>query len=78
MTHVLTKEEETKKLKERSKKIDKEKLPKRPFFMDEDLKRTRGLPSPGQYAPKGLGKILGNIEMKLDRVSFLDEAIIDK
>lgn len=36
------------------------------------------MPGPGQYGPKPLKAILGNVEMKLDRINFLDEAIRDK
>lgn len=35
LRHVLTKQEEAALIKKRREKIDKEKLPKRPFFMDE-------------------------------------------
>lgn len=41
------------------------------------MQRTRGLPAPGQYAPKPLKKTLGSVAMRLDRVSYLDQAIID-
>jgi len=78
ITHVLTKKEEAAKLKERQKKVEIEKIPKRPFFMDEDLKRSRGKPGPGHYAPNKDKKVPGHVEMCLDRISFLDEAIRDK
>ena len=46
--------------------------------MDEDLKRSRGKPGPGHYAPNKDKKVPGHVEMCLDRISFLDEAIRDK
>ena len=47
--HVMTEKEERELMKKRKEKIDIEKIPKRPMFMDEDLKRAKGLPAPGQY-----------------------------
>lgn len=47
------------------------------MFMDDDLKRVKGLPAPGQYAPKPLKATLGSVAMVLDRVSFLDDAILN-
>lgn len=59
--------------------IDKEKLPKRPFFMDEMVQRMKHFPAPGQYTPAANAKtVKGNVGMKLDRVSYLDEAIRNK
>jgi hypothetical protein len=44
---MLTKQEEIELAEKRRQKVDYSKIPKRPFFMDQDLKRTRGLPAPG-------------------------------
>lgn len=46
--------------------------------MDDDLKRQKGMPAPGQYTPKLMKTVQGNVAMKLDRVSFLDDAVRDK
>lgn len=46
--------------------------------MDEDLRRSKGMPAPGQYAPKSQASVKGHVAMKLDRVSYLDEAIRNK
>lgn len=47
LRHVLTKEEESALIKKRREKVDKDKLPKRPFFMDEMVQRMRHMPAPG-------------------------------
>ena len=78
LRHVMTKKEEAELVRKRREKVDLEKLPKRPMFMDEDLRRAKAMPAPGQYLPKKLDSATGNIEMKLDRISYLDEAIRDK
>jgi hypothetical protein len=44
---MLSKKEEAELAAARREKIDYSKVPKRPFFMDQDLKRTRALPAPG-------------------------------
>jgi hypothetical protein len=44
---VMTKEEEEKLIKKRREKVDPSKLPKRPMFMDDDLRRAKGVPAPG-------------------------------
>ncbi len=75
---MLTKQEEIELAEKRRQKVDYSKIPKRPFFMDQDLKRTRGLPAPGQYAAKTIGPVKGNVAMKIDRINYLDEAIRDK
>ena len=72
---VMTKEEEKELMKKRRQKIDPAKVPKRPNFLDEDLQRAKGYPSPGQYSPKILKSGQGNLEMKIDRLSYLAEAI---
>ena len=72
---MMTKEEEAEIYSQRRQKIDCSKVPKRPFFMDEIVKRNRALPAPGQYEVKKALPIKGNVAMKLDRINFLDEAI---
>jgi hypothetical protein len=44
---MMTKEEEAEIYSQRRQKIDCSKVPKRPFFMDEIVKRNRALPAPG-------------------------------
>jgi hypothetical protein len=73
----ITKEEQEELDLKRRNGIDRTKLPKRPMFMDDDLKRVKGLPAPGQYAPKPLKATIGSVAMVLDRVSFLDDAILN-
>ena len=73
----LTKEEEHEMERARRSKIDRSKLPKRPMFMDQEIQRGKGVPAPGQYSPKRLKPTIGNVAMKLDRISYLDEAIMN-
>lgn len=61
----------------RRQKIDRSNLPKRPMFMDEMVNRFKGMPAPGQYTPKSLSKPKGSVAMLLDRVNYLDEAIMN-
>ena len=44
---VYTVEEEKELLKKRRKVVDPSKLPKRPMFMDDDLRRAKEMPAPG-------------------------------
>jgi hypothetical protein len=61
----------------RRQKVDRSKLPKRPMFMDEMVNRFKGMPAPGQYTPKKLTNPKGSVQMLMDRVNYLDEAIIN-
>lgn len=45
--------------------------------MDQEIQRGKGVPAPGQYSPKRLKPTIGNVAMKLDRISYLDEAIMN-
>ena len=47
------------------------------MFMDEMVKRFKGMPAPGQYTPKRLQTAKGSVQMLMDRVNYLDEAIIN-
>jgi len=57
--------------------IDRNNLPKRPMFMDEMVNRMKGMPAPGQYTPKRLQTPKGSVQMLMDRVNYLDEAIMN-
>ena len=57
--------------------IDRNNLPKRPMFMDEMVNRMKGMPAPGQYTPKRLQNPKGSVAMLMDRVNYLDEAIMN-
>ena len=48
------------------------------MFLDQDLRHSKGVPAPGQYATGLIHTVKGHVAMKLDRISYLDEAIRDK
>jgi hypothetical protein len=73
----ITKEEEKQLQLKRRQNIDRNNLPKRPMFMDEMVNRFKGMPAPGQYTPKRLQTAKGSVQMLMDRVNYLDEAIIN-
>jgi len=47
------------------------------MFMDEMVNRFKGMPAPGQYTPKRLQNPKGSVAMLMDRVNYLDEAIMN-
>lgn len=59
-----------------SAKIDHTKVRTKPNFADEAIKSSF-TPGPGAYPVKAnRNKILGSVGFKLDRVSYLDDAIL--